>query len=129
MVAQSDSLLYAAHSSILQVASELGVIGLMLFLAVMVAGTFLAAQEGHGSAVIGVAAWSALAVHSMIDHLYEFPSVVVLAGIVIGWAERGRDGSWCDQQPGQVPGRAPGCPGPGRGPPVDRAVHSATLAP
>ena len=32
------------------------------------------------------AAWSALAVHSMIDHLYEFPIVVVLAGAVIGWA-------------------------------------------
>lgn len=85
-VAKSHPLLYAAHSSILQVASELGAVGLILFASMLVSGTVLAAQRGRGRALIGVAAWSALAVHSMIDHLYEFPAVVLLAGIVIGWA-------------------------------------------
>ena len=85
-VAQHNPLLYAAHSSVLQVASELGAVGVILFAAMLVSGTLLAAQRGRGRALIGVAAWSALAVHSMIDHLYEFPMVVLLAGIVIGWA-------------------------------------------
>ena len=52
----------------------------------LVLGVLLAARADRTRALIGVAAWSALAVHSMIDHLYEFPVVVVLAGIVIGWA-------------------------------------------
>ena len=69
-----------------QVASELGAVGVFLFGAMLAAGMNLAAQRGRGRALIGVAAWSALAVHSMIDHLYEFPIVVVLAGAVIGWA-------------------------------------------
>lgn len=85
-IAEYNPLLYAAHSSVLQVASELGAVGVILFAAMLVSGTLLAAQRGRGRALIGVAAWSALAVHSMIDHLYEFPMVVLLAGIVIGWA-------------------------------------------
>lgn len=78
--------LYAAHSSILQVGSELGLVGAVLLLAVLVAGAVVAGQGKRAQAQIGVTAWCALAVHSMIDHLYEFPIVVLLAGVVVGWS-------------------------------------------
>ncbi|WP_157773303.1 O-antigen ligase family protein [Brachybacterium vulturis] len=84
--ARSAPHLYAAHSSVLQVAAELGGVGVVLFLAVLVAGAFVASQGDRARGLIGVAAWCALAVHSMIDHLYEFPIVCLLAGLVIGWA-------------------------------------------
>lgn len=85
-VARSEPHLYAVHSSVLQVGAELGAVGAVLFLGVLVAGASVAAQGDRARALIGVGAWCALAVHSMIDHLYEFPVVVVLAGVVIGWA-------------------------------------------
>ena len=85
-IARSEPHLYAAHSSVLQAGSELGTPAALLLLAVLVLGVLLAARADRTRALIGVAAWSALAVHSMIDHLYEFPMVVLLAGIVIGWA-------------------------------------------
>lgn len=78
--------LYAAHSSILQVGSELGLVGAVLLLAVLAAGAVVAGHGTRAQAQIGVAAWCALAVHSTIDHLYEFPVVVLLAGVVIGWS-------------------------------------------
>lgn len=85
-IARSAAHLYAAHSSVLQVGAELGTPGVLLFLAVVMLSALIAARASRPRALIGVAAWSALAVHSMIDHLYEFPIVVVLAGAVIGWA-------------------------------------------
>jgi O-antigen ligase len=85
-IARSEPHLYAAHSSVLQVGSELGTPGALLFLVVLALGLLLAARGDRARALIGIAAWSALAVHSMIDHLYEFPIVVLLAGIVLGAA-------------------------------------------
>lgn len=121
-IARSEPHLYAAHSSVLQVGSELGTPAALLLLAVLVLGVLLAAQADRDRALIGVAAWSALAVHSMIDHLYEFPVVVLLAGAVIGWAgarPRRRD---------PVPG-PPGADGPGRGPSAEPGTSSGTLVP
>lgn len=85
-MARSEPHLYAAHSSILQAGAELGIVGAALFLAILVCGALVATQGDRARGLIGVAAWCALAVHSMIDHLYEFPIVVLLAGLVIGWA-------------------------------------------
>lgn len=84
--ARSEDHLYAAHSSILQVGAERGSVGVLLLLGILVSGAYVAAQGERARALIGVAAWCALAVHSMIDHLYEFPLVTLLAGMVIGWA-------------------------------------------
>lgn len=88
--ARTEPHLYAAHSSLLQIASELGIVGVLLFGAVLVAGAVLAVSGDRAHGLIGVTAWCALAVHSMIDHLYEFPIVVLLAGVVIGWSGAGR---------------------------------------
>ena len=85
-IARSADHLYAAHSSILQVGAEFGAIGALLFLVVLVSGAHVATQGDPIRGLIGVTAWCALAVHSMIDHLYEFPLVCLLAGLVIGWA-------------------------------------------
>lgn len=121
-IARSEPHLYAAHSSVLQVGSELGTPAALLLLALLVLGVLLAAQADRARALIGVAAWSALAVHSMIDHLYEFPIVVLLAGVVIGWAgARPRHGA-------RVP-RPPGAVGPSGGPSADPDASSGTLAP
>lgn len=76
------------HSSILQIGSEFGIVGAVLFLGILVAGTAVAAQGTRSQALIAVSAWSGLGIHSMIDHLYEFPVVTLLAGIVRGWAGR-----------------------------------------
>jgi O-antigen ligase len=89
--ARSEDHLYAAHSSILQVAAELGSVGVLLFLAVLISGALIASQGDPARGLIGVTAWCALAVHSMIDHLYEFPLVVLLAGVVIGGAGARRE--------------------------------------
>lgn len=59
----------------------------MWFCSVLVAGALLAGSGGRALGLIGTTAWCALAIHSMIDHLYEFPIVCLLAGLVIGWAE------------------------------------------
>lgn len=87
--AQSDPLYYAAHSSILQVGSEQGIIGVLLFASILGCGAMCAARQGTARTLIGVSAWCALAIHSTIDHLYEFPVVVLVAGAVIGWAGTG----------------------------------------
>lgn len=85
-IARSEPYLSSPHSALLQVAAELGGIGVLLLLAVLVTGAAAAVQGSRGPALIGVAAWSALGVHSAIDHLYEFPILVLLAGAVIGGA-------------------------------------------
>lgn len=89
-LAASTPHLERAHSSVLQVGAELGAVGAVLFLGILMAGAAVALQGSKAAALIGVAAWSALGVHSMIDHLYEFPLVTLTAGIVLGWAGRSR---------------------------------------
>ena len=68
--------------------AEFGSIGVILFLGILVAGAAVALQGRKPAALIAVAAWCALAIHSMIDHLYEYPLVVLTAGIVLGVAGR-----------------------------------------
>lgn len=75
-----------AHSSLLQVGSELGVVGVALFAALLLVGLGLATRGSRAAGLIAAAAWTALAIHSFADHLYEFPAVTFAAGIVLGWA-------------------------------------------
>ena len=78
--------LYTAHSSLLQTGSELGAVGALLLVLLLVTTTVVAARRGGAGALIGVAAWTALGVHSMMDHLLEQAVLVLVAGIVVGWA-------------------------------------------
>lgn len=85
-LAASDTDLATVHSSVLQVGSELGLVGCALFAVLLLAGLGIAAQGQRAAALIGMAAWTALGIHSSIDHLYEFPAVTLTAGLVLGWA-------------------------------------------
>lgn len=84
--AASDPTLAMVHSSVLQVGSELGAVGVVLFAGLLVVGMVLAARSGGAAGVIGVTAWTCLAVHSSVDHLYEFWPVTLVSGLVVGLA-------------------------------------------
>ncbi|MEO5746852.1 MAG: O-antigen ligase family protein [Ornithinibacter sp.] len=86
----SDPDTAAAHSSLLQVGAETGWIGVALFSLIILAGLLWAARGSAPYAVIGAAAWTALLVHSLTDHLIEFGPVVLAAGFTIGWAGAAR---------------------------------------
>jgi O-antigen ligase len=75
-----------AHSSLLQVGSETGVIGVVVLALLVVTGLVVACRGVPAAAVVGVAGWTALWVHSLADHLLEFAVVAVAAGMVLGWA-------------------------------------------
>ncbi|WP_425307928.1 O-antigen ligase family protein [Ammonicoccus fulvus] len=77
-----------AHSSVLQVAAETGVIGVGLFALLVALGFVFAGKSTRHGTWLAVAAWTALAIHSFSDHLLEFPAVVFTAGVVLGLAGR-----------------------------------------
>lgn len=85
-LASSNPDLAAVHSSVLQVGAELGLVGVLLFALIVIGGLAVAAAGSRRAALITVTAWAALGVHSVIDHLFEFPVVMVAAGLVLGWA-------------------------------------------
>ncbi|MGC5629508.1 O-antigen ligase family protein [Georgenia sp. Z1344] len=85
-IAASRPDLSEVHSSVLQVAAELGLVGVLMLAGLLAAGLAVGAQRGGRAALVATTAWTALAVHSMIDHLYEFPPVTLAAGLVLGWA-------------------------------------------
>lgn len=66
--------LAAVHSLPLQVGAELGAIGVVLLAVLFIGGLFFAARGSRPIALIAMAAWTALAVHSSIDHLGCFLS-------------------------------------------------------
>ena len=77
-----------AHSALLQVAAETGLIGIGLWTLLIAAGFVLAGRASRRAAWLAAAAWTALAVHSFADHLLEFPAVTFTAGVVLGLAGR-----------------------------------------
>lgn len=93
-----------AHSSILQIAAELGDVGLGLFAALLIVGLLLAARRSRPAALIAVAAWTGLAVHSFMDHLYEFSAVTLAAAAVLGWASAGQNSSTSPRVSAQASG-------------------------
>lgn len=90
-VARSRPDLGAAHSSVLQIGSELGLVGILGFVGLIAGAVAMTVQARHAAALVGVAAWTGLGIHSVIDHLYEFPAVMLAAGLVLGWASALRD--------------------------------------
>lgn len=75
-----------AHSSLLQVGAETGWVGVALLAAVVLVGFVLAARARGPAAAAAVAAWTALWAHSLGDHIVDFPAVLLVAGMVLGWA-------------------------------------------
>lgn len=82
--------LAAVHSLPLQVGSELGIVGLVLLASLFIGGLVFAARGARPVAFIAIAAWTALAVHSSMDHLEDFPIVGFMGGLILGWAGIGQ---------------------------------------
>ena len=61
-----------------------------LFGLIVVGGLLWAARGRAPYAVLAAAAWTALIVHSLSDHLLEYTVVVLAAGITLGWAAASR---------------------------------------
>ena len=85
--AASDPDTRAAHSELLQVAAETGLVGAGLLLA-LVGWAYLALAHAAqpGPAVVGAVAWSAFALHALVDYVANFPLVVATAGLALGLA-------------------------------------------
>lgn len=88
-LASSIASLAAVHSLPLQVGSELGAVGMVLLAVLFVGGLVFAARGSRPVALIAMVAWTALAVHSSIDHLEDFPVVAFIAGVILGWSGLG----------------------------------------
>jgi hypothetical protein len=85
-LASSVPSLAAVHSLPLQVGAELGIVGVVLLAGLFLAGMLFAARGSRPVAFIAIAAWTALGVHSSIDHLEDFPIVAFMGGVVLGWS-------------------------------------------
>lgn len=88
-LATSTPSLAAVHSLPLQVGSELGIVGVTILAALFIGGLSFAARGNRPVALLAITAWTALAVHSSIDHLEDFPVVALMAGVILGWAGAG----------------------------------------
>lgn len=99
----SDPDTSTAHSSLLQVGAETGWIGVALLATVVLVGFWLAARAPGPAAVVSVAAWTALWTHSLVDHIVDFPAVVLVAGLVLGWAAAARPSEQLDVSHGEHP--------------------------
>ncbi|AQP45785.1 O-antigen ligase family protein [Tessaracoccus flavus] len=87
-----DSDTERVHMSVLQVGSELGIIGVILFATfVLLAFVQLVPAEPR-SRLLGAAAVAALFIHTFVDHLLEFPAIPLAMGMVVGLASHSRSG-------------------------------------
>lgn len=81
------------HMSLLQVGSELGWIGILLFVAFALVAFLQLARALPDARIIGTAALAALLIHSFVDHLLEFPAITLAMGTVIGLSSYSRWGA------------------------------------
>ena len=73
-----------AHMSLLQIGAETGLMGALLFAAVITLGFVMATRGRPAATLIVSAALSALLIHSFVDHLLEFWPVMLVVGISLG---------------------------------------------
>lgn len=92
--AMSDSDARWAHSVYFQVATELGVVAVVL-LGLLLLWVFVAiyrSQHSDQLAIIGAALVTAVAVHAAIDYIAHFPAVVAIAALLAGLTSRPTSG-------------------------------------
>ena len=95
----------SAHSSLLQIGAETGLVGAALFGLIVLGGLLWAARGGAPWAVVAAAALTALLVHSLSDHLLEYSLVLLAAGLTLGWASATRSEElYVPEGEGPVPG-------------------------
>lgn len=81
----------AVHSSVLQVGAEWGILGVVVLAGLIVGAFILVARGVPKATLIGSAAFTALMVHSLVDHVLEFWLVALAAGAVLGYAASGSE--------------------------------------
>jgi O-antigen ligase len=104
--AMADADTQAAHSAVLEQAAETGLPGALLLVALMLWALIRTGPGDGGSrgrdaraaAMVAVAAWLALALHTSVDYVADYPAVLAVAGLVTGLGTR---------QPSPVPARWP----------------------
>lgn len=79
-----DSDTERVHMSLLQVGSELGLVGLAIFGTLLLLTFIKLAMAPPSPRFIAVAGLTALLIHSFIDHLLEFPATMLVAGAMVG---------------------------------------------
>lgn len=86
----------AAHSMVMQVLAELGLIGVGIVVAVVVAGLVLLQATPPRVRLIAVAAWTAVWLQGLVDYVMDFPIVVFAVGAAMGvalWSGRPAEAS------------------------------------
>ena len=76
----------SAHSLPIQVAVELGALGLVLLVLLYLCGLTVALSASTAAhSWIAAAGWTALAVHAFVDHLLEYWPIPLAAGLALGY--------------------------------------------
>lgn len=104
----ADPDLGSAHSLPLQVAVELGAVGLVLLVVVYLLGLAVAARAATPAHTwVATAGWSALAVHAFVDHLLEYWPVPLAAGLVLGYGLVAQSPTEGDDEPVELASAGP----------------------
>lgn len=93
----------------LQVAVELGGVGVVLLVGLYLCGLAIALRAttpAHNW--VAAAAWSALAIHAFIDHLVEYWPVALATGLVLGYGLQAQPAPEIEDEPVQLTGAGSG---------------------
>ena len=103
----SDAVALYAHDEYLQTLVDLGVVGAMLLLILLVTSFRLVRRRGDALWAGSIAALTAFAVHSGLDFLWHIAVLPLLAGLLTGLAanDRGRPAGPSEEQPISAPRR------------------------
>jgi hypothetical protein len=82
--ALSDPDTRPAHSVLLETMAEQGLIGAALLAALVAWGYWRLANRPTRAVLVGIAAWTALWLHSLVDYVADSPMVMLAAGVVLG---------------------------------------------
>jgi O-antigen ligase len=91
--ALSDPDTRPAHSVLLEVGAELGVVGVVMLMMIVAWGYWRLGITATQGVLVGLAAWTAIWLHSLVDYVYNFSSVLLMAGLVLGVAVGNRSRS------------------------------------
>lgn len=82
--------LETAHMSLFQIGAETGLVGVLLFAALVALGFAMAARGRPPATLVASAALASLLIHSFIDHILEFWPVMLVVGVSLGYVSSTR---------------------------------------
>ena len=84
--AASDTDTQAAHSAVLEVAAETGLVGAGLLLMLVAWAFWSLALTSAGPGIVGAVGWTAFCLHALVDYVADYPVVVGAAAVSLGLA-------------------------------------------